>query len=171
VVMDRLHPDACRVPADRRLGLRHASAGGRFYYLLGMCGFALASAACGSPPPRCSILTRLFKVLSAALLTPGSMAICKRRRTRRPGTGPIEAWVEASAVLLSPPGRWSAATEHGPCNGGGSSHQRPRSRPREWFALGYGMSPSRVTVTATGKIDYAGAIGRGGVPERQSRSR
>ena len=139
--------------------------GRRKVYLIGIVWFALASAACGfAPGALFLIVTRLLQGVGAALLTPGSLAILEASFVPADRARAIGAWSGLSGVAVAA----------GPLVGG----YLITAASWRWIffinlpiaaavvALGARHVPESRDVTATGKIDYAGATGRGGVPDR-----
>ena len=83
--------------------------GRRKVYLIGTVWFALASAACGlAPDVVFLIITRVLQGVGAALLVPGSLAILEA--SFRPADRAGRSALVGLGGMLSPPGRWSAAT-------------------------------------------------------------
>jgi MFS family permease len=126
-------------------------------YLIGVVWFALASAACGfAPNALFLILTRLLQGVGAALLTPGSLAILQASFVPGDRARAIGAWSGLSGVAIAA----------GPLVGG----YLITALSWRWIffinvpiavavvALGVRHVPESRDVTATGKIDYAGAL-------------
>ena len=126
-------------------------------FLIGIVWFALASAACGfAPNALFLILTRLLQGVGAALLTPGSLAILQASFVPGDRARAIGAWSGLSGVAIAA----------GPLVGG----YLITALSWRWIffinvpiaavvvALGVRHVPESRDVTATGKIDYAGAL-------------
>src|SRR5260370_9127719 len=131
--------------------------GRRKVYLIGIVWFALASAACGfAPNALFLILTRLLQGVGAALLTPGSLAILQASFVPGDRARAIGAWSGLSGVAIAA----------GPLVGG----YLITALSWRWIffinvpiaavvvALGVRHVPESRDVTATGKIDYGGAL-------------
>jgi EmrB/QacA subfamily drug resistance transporter len=131
--------------------------GRRRVYSIGIVWFALASAACGfAPGAVVLIITRLLQGAGAALLTPGSLAILEASFVPADRGRAIGAWSGLGGV----------ATAAGPLIGG----YLISAASWRWIffinlpiaaavvALGARHVPESRDPTATGKIDYAGAL-------------
>jgi EmrB/QacA subfamily drug resistance transporter len=126
-------------------------------FLIGIVWFALASAACGfAPNALFLILTRLIQGVGAALLTPGSLAILEASFVPADRGRAIGAWSGLSGVAVAA----------GPLVGG----YLISAASWRWIffinvpiavaviALGMRHVPESRDPSATGKIDYAGAL-------------
>ena len=126
-------------------------------FLIGIVWFALASAACGfAPNALFLILTRLIQGVGAALLTPGSLAILEASFVPADRGRAIGAWSGLSGVAVAA----------GPLIGG----YLISAASWRWIffinvpiavaviALGMRHVPESRDPSATGKIDYAGAL-------------
>ncbi|HEX7268135.1 MAG TPA: DHA2 family efflux MFS transporter permease subunit, partial [Streptosporangiaceae bacterium] len=130
--------------------------GRRKVYLIGIVWFALASAACGfAPGALFLIVARLVQGVGAALLTPGSLAILEASFVPADRARAIGAWSGLSGVAIAA----------GPLVGG----YLISAASWRWIffinvpiaaavvALGARHVPESRDLTATGRIDYAGA--------------
>jgi EmrB/QacA subfamily drug resistance transporter len=131
--------------------------GRRKIYMIGIVWFALASAACGLAPGAVFlIITRLLQGVGAALLTPGSLAILEASFVPADRARVIGAWSGLSGVAVAA----------GPLLGG----YLISAASWRWIffinvpvaavviALGFRHVPESRDPSATGKIDYAGAL-------------
>jgi EmrB/QacA subfamily drug resistance transporter len=131
--------------------------GRRKVYLIGIVWFALASAACGFAPGAVFlIVTRLLQGAGAALLTPGSLAILEASFVPGDRARAIGAWSGLSGVAIAT----------GPLIGG----YLITAASWRWIffinipiaaavvALGARHVPESRDPSATGRIDYAGAL-------------
>ena len=131
--------------------------GRRKVFLIGIVWFAVASAACGfAPGALFLILTRLLQGVGAALLTPGSLAILEASFVPADRARAIGAWSGLSGVAVAA----------GPLIGG----YLITAASWRWIffinvpiaaavvALGVRHVPESRDPSATGRIDYAGAL-------------
>jgi EmrB/QacA subfamily drug resistance transporter len=131
--------------------------GRRKIYLIGIVWFALASAACGlASDALFLIITRLLQGVGAALLTPGSLAILEASFVPADRARVIGAWSGLSGVAVAA----------GPVVGG----YLISAASWRWIffinvpvaaavvALALRHVPESRDPSATGKIDYAGAL-------------
>jgi EmrB/QacA subfamily drug resistance transporter len=131
--------------------------GRRRVYSIGIIWFAVASAACGFAPGAVFlIVTRVLQGIGAALLTPGSLAILEASFVPDDRARAIGAWSGLGGV----------ATAAGPLIGG----YLISAASWRWIffinvpisavvvALGARHVPESRDPTATGKIDYTGAL-------------
>jgi EmrB/QacA subfamily drug resistance transporter len=131
--------------------------GRRRVYLVGIVWFALASAACGFAPSAVFlIITRVLQGIGGALLTPGSLAILQASFTPADRARAIGAWSGLGGVAIAA----------GPLIGG----YLISAASWRWIffinvpiavvvvALGARHLPESRDPSATGRIDYAGAL-------------
>ena len=131
--------------------------GRRKVYLIGIVWFALASAACGfAPGVVFLIVTRVLQGVGAALLTPGSLAILEASFVPADRARAIGAWSGLGGVAVAA----------GPLVGG----YLISAASWRWIffinvplaaavvALGARHVPESRDPSATGKIDYPGAV-------------
>ena len=131
--------------------------GRRRVYLIGIVWFALASAACGFAPSAVFlIVTRVLQGIGGALLTPGSLAILQASFAPADRARAIGAWSGLGGVAIAA----------GPLIGG----YLISAASWRWIffinvpiaavvvALGARHVPESRDPSATGRIDYAGAL-------------
>jgi hypothetical protein len=131
--------------------------------MISIVWFAVASAACGfAPSALFLIVIRVLQAVGAALLTPGSMAILEASFVHADRGRAIGAWSGLSGVAIAAGpliGGYLISAAPGAGSSSSTSH-RGGCRPRR-------TARSRIVRPGvTGKIDYAGAAGRSGVPDR-----